>query len=237
MISKEREEYLEKLHKSILQSSEHLQNLLSDSSHYKKVKTENNQIKYLHPNEHNPKNPKFYSTIIENSEKNISFLQSLFHYRILFLERLFNAKTDGFSAKAFHSKCDKKFPSLLLFKVKITNEIFGAFVSIPWESPSTPKYRLDKRAFLFSFSKKTKHEAYINEEYSILMDKNMGPCFGGGCDLRINDENQDHSSNLGFTFKFNNLRDYDTKETKTYLAGDIVFSLENYELLYIEFHF
>ena len=233
--SEEKDDFFKKLHSQILLSSEKLNSLLSDSNYYKKLKTESNIIKYINPTQHNPTNPKFYSSIIENNQENISFIQSLFTYRIIFLERIFQAKKDGFKAKDFHLKCDNKSSTLLIFKTKITNEIFGAFVSIPWESPScTPKYRKDTKAFLFSFSKKTKHMVYRNEQYSVLMDKNLGPCFGGGSDLRINDDNKENCSNLGFTFEF---PDYDTIESKTYLTGDIFFNLEDYEVFCSEFHF
>lgn len=235
--SKEKDEFFEKLHKQILQSPDRIKNYLSDSSNYKTVKNEANITKYIHPNIHTPTNPKFYSSIIENSPSNISFLQSLFSYRIIFLERIFHAKTDGFKSSIFHSKCDKISSTFLLFRTKMTNSIFGGFVSIPWESPSTPKYRKDLKAFLFSFNKRTKHEVYRNEEYSILMDRNLGPCFGGGSDLRINDENKGNCSNLGFTFKFNTSQDYDTIDCKTYLAGDLFFLLEDYEVFCIEFYF
>lgn len=233
----DKQKFIVDLHQNILNSSEKFNDLLSDSNVYKKVRTDNNVVKFISPEKYLPSKLKFTSSILENNQKNLDFLHSLFPYRILFLERMFQAKKDGFNAKDFHSKCDKIHPTLLLFKVAYTKEIFGAYVSIPWETPKFPAYFSDKKSFLFSVNKKTKHEVYRNEGYSLLMQKELGPCFGGGSDLRINGENIGHCSNLGFSFKFNANGDYDTKETKTHLAGDIYFTLEDYELFYIEFHF
>ena len=227
-----REEYLKSLHQQILQSSSHLQSLLSDSEHYKQIKTETNIIKYVSPLKNFKKTPDFSSEILANTRENTDFFQSLFPYKILFYDKIFHAKIDGFKARNFHEKCDKKSFTFFLFKTRFSSRIFGAFIAIPWESPLIPKYR---KAFLFSFSKKTQHKVFRNENYSVLMDKNMGPCLGGGCDLRINDENKGNCSNLGFTFEF---EEFDTNEAKTHLARDLFFELEDYEVFSLEFvHF
>ena len=236
MIQKDREEFLEKLHKSILDSPNKISRILSDSSQYKKVQTENNQFKFLRAEEHLPHKSKFKSSIIESSQENMEFIQTLFTYRILYMERIFNAKENGFSAAEFHWCCDVKKPTLILCKARFTNQIFGAFTSIMWEGPSVPQYKTDKSAFLFSFTKKTKHSVYQNEIYAVLMDKNTGPCFGGGSDLRIMDQNEGNTSNLGFTFELSAEEGYDTKETRMYLAGDLYFTLEEYEVFLIDFH-
>lgn len=236
MIPKEREQFLEKLHKSILDSPNKISKMLLDSSQYKKVQTENNQFKFLRPEDPLPHKSRFRSSIIESSQENLEFIQSLFTYRILYIERIFNAKKHGFSAAEFHRCCDGKKPTLILCKTLFSNQIFGAFSSIAWEGPSVPQYKTDRSSFLFSFTKKTKHSIYQNEIYAVLMDKNAGPCFGGGSDLRILDGNEGNASNLGFTFELSAGEGYDTKETWMYLAGDLYFTLDDYEVFLIDFH-
>ena len=46
---------------------------------------------------------------------------------------LFRASRDGFAAAAFHSKCDKKGPTVTI--VKSGNNIFGGFTEQSWTSP------------------------------------------------------------------------------------------------------
>ena len=46
---------------------------------------------------------------------------------------LFRASRDGFTASAFHSKCDNKGPTITV--VKSSSNIFGGFTEMPWTSP------------------------------------------------------------------------------------------------------
>lgn len=215
-------EFLRILHESIMQSPSKLQFFLAMQPPKPPLST---------------KSLKIASNILENSQESLDFLQSLFKYRIIFAENVFRAKTHGFSARSFHEKCDNLSNTLILFKTQHTGLKFGAFSAVSWESPTKSYYKRDKLSFLFSISKRTKHEVYKNEDFCVLLHKELGPCFGGGSDLRINDENQGNCSNLGFTYKFNEESEYDTLSTKTFLAGDLYFSLEDYEVFVLEFHF
>ena len=50
---------------------------------------------------------------------------------------LFRASRDGFTAQAFHSKCDNKGPTVTI--VKSGDNIFGGFTEISWTSKFTEK--------------------------------------------------------------------------------------------------
>lgn len=49
------------------------------------------------------------------------------------MKLLYRGSTDGFTAKDFTSKCNKKGETLILVKTT-TNNIFGAYTNIEWDS-------------------------------------------------------------------------------------------------------
>jgi len=49
----------------------------------------------------------------------------------LSLELIFNSSTDGYTASAWHSKCDNQGDTLTI--TKTTNgQVFGGYTNIPW---------------------------------------------------------------------------------------------------------
>jgi len=60
-------------------------------------------------------------------------MRDLFSNSSLNLELIFNSSTDGYTASAWHSKCDNQGDTLTI--VKTTNdEVFGGYTNIPWTS-------------------------------------------------------------------------------------------------------
>jgi hypothetical protein len=58
---------------------------------------------------------------------------------------------------------------------------------VSWESsPSPGVFKADKSAFLFSLNNNKKYPV-TDSTKAILNHSGAGPCFGGGCDLAIND--------------------------------------------------
>jgi methyl-accepting chemotaxis protein len=49
---------------------------------------------------------------------------------------LYRGTRDGFSGKAFHSKCDNQSNTLTIFKAKESEFIFGGYTTVSWESPA-----------------------------------------------------------------------------------------------------
>jgi hypothetical protein len=70
-------------------------------------------------------------------------------------ESIFRASKDGFTASAFHSKCDNKGACITLVKGK-NGGIFGGYTSVGWSSNGS--YGADAAAFLFHVTKKAKLE-------------------------------------------------------------------------------
>ena len=54
--------------------------------------------------------------------------------------RCWQGKTDGWAASTFHSKCDRKGPTVTI--VQVGSYIFGGYTDKSWESPSYGKYQL-----------------------------------------------------------------------------------------------
>ena len=82
-----------------------------------------------------PKAPKNFeeSVILTNEEhqsKLIGWLPQYSHWH-----QLFQASRDGFTAQAFHAKCDSKGPTVTI--VKSGNNIFGGFTENSWNSKYT----------------------------------------------------------------------------------------------------
>ena len=75
------------------------------------------------------------------------------------LKCLFNSKRHGFSATAFHRRCDDKGPTIFLVKNEI-NAIFGGFTSVKWGTNAngikkSKKEMRDPTAFLFALKPTT----------------------------------------------------------------------------------
>ncbi len=100
---------------------------------------------------------------------------------------LYRATRDGFTAKAFHEKCDGKANTLTII---MTNEnyVFGGYTAAEWNSAGF--YIEDSSAFIFSLRRngisKRDKLTVKNEKYAINGNSKIGPSFGY-IDIRIND--------------------------------------------------
>jgi hypothetical protein len=96
----------------------------------------------------------------------------------------FRASKDGFSASAFHSKCDNKGPTLTVVKSR-HGFLFGGYTSISWTSRRG--YAWDSNAFLFSLTNPQNKPCKLpieSDSYSIYDHSGYGPNFGD--DLQLN---------------------------------------------------
>ena len=72
------------------------------------------------------------------------------------VERLFRASEHGFSAEAFHQKCDNQEDTLVLVRTEFGKTI-GGYTHYPWTSHSGEHVRdSGHRAFLFSLDMREK---------------------------------------------------------------------------------
>jgi hypothetical protein len=148
---------------------------------------------------------------------------------------IYKASRDGFGAEAFHLKCDGHANTLTIFKAKETEFIFGAFTSAAWQSISH-QYKCDEKAFLFSLTNRDNRPCKMKIQESkcrnaVYSSPRYGPTFGGGHDIYIaNNANSRASSysNLGLTFVHPEY-EYESNETRTFLAGSYNFQLSEIE--------
>ena len=163
---------------------------------------------------------------------NKEYLETMFDIqKINETKLLFRASRDGFSAADFHRMCDNKGPTLVLVKTT-GGYYFGGYTTANWDQSEA--YKTVPGSFIFSLSKKTKHEIYQNNGNAIYGQQNYGPTFGGGHDFYLyNNCNQNTSSysNLGYTYR--SPFQYNTEQSKNHLAGCYNFQVSDYEVLSI----
>ena len=155
------------------------------------------------------------------------------------LKLIYRGSRDGFTAQAFHLKCDDKSPTISFIKSD-QNKIFGGYTQQTWASNN--KYKTDDKAFLFSFSSNEKYPIktpekaiYGNNSYSITYG---GSCFAGNEDIRIFDNcNTNSSSSSDFPNSYSCSKyPSKTEESKAYLAGAKKFKvieIEVFEVIWI----
>jgi 5-methylcytosine-specific restriction endonuclease McrA len=151
---------------------------------------------------------------------------------------LYRGTRDGFSNKAFHSKCDGHSNTLTILKANGSGFIFGGFTTVDWEACEWPgESKSDPNAFLFSLTNKENKPLKMKvdpnrHQYAIYCGSGLGPTFGAGCDIVIsNNKNttMNGSSNLGRTYKHPQY-EFGTNEAKTFLAGSFEFQLAEIEV-------
>ncbi|GBC09563.1 hypothetical protein RclHR1_08990007 [Rhizophagus clarus] len=108
---------------------------------------------------------------------------------------LYRASRDGNTTTAFHDKCDKKGATIVVVKIKGSEQIIGGYNPFDWDSSSG--YKNTTNSFIFSFGDRKDIESakagYNNGTTSIGCYPNYGPIFGGtfytqdATNWRIND--------------------------------------------------
>ena len=92
---------------------------------------------------------------------------------------LFRGSRDGWKCIDFHSRCDNKGATVVLFKTD-KNKRCGGYTSANWHSGG--KWESDKSAFLFSLDLKRKF-SITNPLHTIACFSTHGPYFGHNQDL------------------------------------------------------
>ena len=118
---------------------------------------------------------------------------------------LFRASEHGFSAKAFHQKCDNQEDTLVIIRTEFGKTI-GGYTHYPWKSVGGDGERVNhsgRRAFLFSLDMR---EKFVPQGDYHLVNRlsNYGPVFGGGADICISDGCNNNSESLAnFPWSYN----------------------------------
>jgi len=111
---------------------------------------------------------------------------------------LYRASKDGNTVSAFHEKCDNKGATIVIVKIKGTEQIVGGYNPFDWDLSCSEKNTTD--SFIFSFTDRknieTANVGYSNGVYSVSCHSHCGPVFGGNFYFRndgttwyINDNN------------------------------------------------
>ena len=90
---------------------------------------------------------------------------------------IYSASEDGDACTIFHSFCDGICPILAFIKTK-KGKKFGGFTTVPYQSSSTFKGKVDDDAFIFSIDKKKTYEVDKGAK-AVCSYKNYGPVFYG----------------------------------------------------------
>ncbi|XP_059425411.1 interferon-induced protein 44-like [Carassius carassius] len=91
------------------------------------------------------------------------------------LSLLYKASVHGYKASAFHQRCDRQGPTLLV-AYNNSGYIFGGYTSVDYAQSG--REIKDEEAFLFSFTSGTSSHIKINSEYNARYDDAGGPNFG-----------------------------------------------------------
>jgi len=144
---------------------------------------------------------------------------------------LYRATLDGFSANAFHLKCDNHINTLTIIKT-VDSYVFGGYTEAAWSSRDS--FKADSNAFLFSLINDEKQSRILKckmPQYAIECNSNLGPTFGRN-DLHISNKSNENvfsHSNLGTAYNHPYF-DYGTNEARKYLAGKFSFQTVEIEV-------
>jgi len=97
-------------------------------------------------------------------------------------ELLLRGSRDGCDAKTFHKICDDKPKTVIIVKVKGTNEILGGYNPLIWKSISNGSYSRTSNSFIFSFTFMSLKDVILSRvrdyDHAIGSHVNYGPQFG-----------------------------------------------------------
>src|SRR5581483_1834938 len=100
---------------------------------------------------------------------------------------LYRSSQNGVDAKSFHRNCDNKGATIVVAKVKNSEQIIGGYNPLQWDSSNS--YKSTNDSFIFSFANRSNFQSakvgYVinNSPHSIYCNSTYGPTFGGGHDL------------------------------------------------------
>ena len=141
---------------------------------------------------------------------------------------LYKLTKDGSNCSDFHSKCDKKGPTLVIIQSN-TGYKCGGYTIVDWDLSGG--YKKDELAFLFSINKNKKYPIKKGcESNAIWTGQNYGPLFGAH-DIRFYlDMKKDITNNY-----CNTPISYQTTEKSELTGGQYNFLVQEMEVFKVEF--
>ncbi|GES81040.1 BTB/POZ domain-containing protein [Rhizophagus clarus] len=143
-----------------------------------------------------PRGPKYYAGSIVISREHLTLFSKWIdkkHNKNIPYEfnLLYRASRDGNKAATFHAKCDNKGATIVVVKIKNSEQIVGGYNPLFWDSRNGFKSTGD--SFIFSFENKYNHQTAkvvysSSNKSSIYCHCSCGPVFGCN-DLYVNYDN------------------------------------------------
>eukprot|EP01083_Nonionella_stella_P062510 162515_1 len=153
------------------------------------------------------------------------------------MERVYRASEEDYDALKFHDKCDDVGPTLVIIQSEHSH-VFGGFTMTGWKDESanhSGMWKADPDAFIFILRHPKDDvlpERWMvlpeKKEKTIRCDRNYGPVFGYGYDIRICtecDQKKDSSSQLD-----NEDACFGAPQDDDFLTGEFYFLVKDYEV-------
>eukprot|EP00347_Sterkiella_histriomuscorum_P006156 403353852 len=167
---------------------------------------------------------------LERQQQSLLKTANIIDYNQKQFKLLYQGSRDGFTAQAFHEKCDGK-GATVSFILSEFGQTFGGYTSISWESVN--KGSSDDHAFIFQLSKQTIHRQYQNKESAVESDPKFLCQFGLINDICIQNDCDKLPYSfcyLGQTYKPILGSIAENIQTKQYLAGKQFFKVIEIEV-------
>jgi len=140
---------------------------------------------------------------------------------------LYQNTLDGDSVSNFHSRCDGKGATVVIYE-SVNGNVFGGYTSRSWSNPSSGNYYSSSGSFLFRL--RPSMERYDlksgRENNAVYLRNTYGPTFGGGHEIYITDNCRSIAncySNCGNT--------YDVPSSYELTGGNRNFRIKDYVVL------
>ncbi|RIB24786.1 TLD-domain-containing protein [Gigaspora rosea] len=102
---------------------------------------------------------------------------------------LIRGTRDGFTSKSFWKLCDKQTNTIVVMKIKGTDEIFGGYNPIAWDKSKNGKYTNCNNSFIFSLKNVTIQNSILSRvkepNSALYTSSQCGPNFGNYGDLAM----------------------------------------------------
>ncbi|CAG8461441.1 11909_t:CDS:2, partial [Gigaspora rosea] len=122
---------------------------------------------------------------IDKRRKPYHFTDLPFKFKLIY-----RASRDGFEIKNFHNNCDNKGPSIVVIKVRNSEEIIGGYNPLEWSLVNHERNSLlsynnghqckTSNSFIFSLTNRAFPilSRVSSKDEAIIWCRNKGPCFG-----------------------------------------------------------
>lgn len=185
--------------------------------------------------------PKFESKILIGHKRQTELLKLIDCFKVKKAKLLYRASADGFTAEAFHRKCDNKGPTLIVassfenpHSVSSKKRIFGGFTDIAWSTPSDGNgvaVEGEGNSFVFTYDHRNVLHKYkcLNPAVEVYHYADRLAVFGDGHFLSLDD------NKAGSTYTQSNAYSPPSfRDPNVFIAGNKNFKMDNIEVFNVK---